>query len=80
MVPAVMRLAKSDPVVMRSAVKPSPVPKVRQSQLPSALVPLAMRKPWLQTWMALPPVFVGSPFSSSGTLAQIVPCSKDVKQ
>ena len=71
-----MRLALIVPEVMRSAVKPEPVPKVLQSKLPSAFVPPAMRKPWLHSWMPCAPAFVGRPSSSSGTLDHMVPCSK----
>ena len=57
----------SVPTVIRSAVKPAPVPKVRQSHEPSALQPEAMRKPCEHSCMALPLPVVERPFASMGT-------------
>ena len=78
--PVLMSAALRLPVVMKSATKPSPVPNVRQSHEPSALVPGAIRKPCEHTCMALPPDLVGLPSESMGTLAHIVPRSKLVWQ
>ena len=66
----------SVPTVMRSAVKPAPVPKVRQSHEPSALQPEAMRKPWGHSCMAMPSPVVERPSASRGTEPKIRPRSK----
>ena len=56
MLPARMRSAERKPVISISAVKPSPVPKVRQSHVPSSVQAEAIMKPSPHSFMALVPL------------------------